>query len=388
MKVSKIIRDPIHGNIRLSELEVELLDTPQMQRLRRIKQNGLCHLVYPAMHSTRFEHSLGVLHLASVMSDHLGFTKIDREPLRAAGLLHDVGHCPFSHTTDELLAKMGCTHEMISSQLIQDSEISRVLRKYGIKPSAVSDLVLGKTEYGKIISSEIDLDRMDYLVRDAYYAGVAYGVIDVERIISGLTLKDGEIVVEEGALAAVELLLISRNMMYETVYRHHTKRIAEQMLKHALDYAYSHGGLSFEEFRFMDDLDAICTLRNFQGYPSDIMKRIDERELFKTVARVRANLFTKTVLRRITRRRDKIEEEITEELKVKPGCVLLDYPDVKSSEFRIKVDLDGELKYIREVSYLARALEKSEKEKLTICVYASPDELEKFKKFELETYLG
>jgi len=387
MNVAKIIRDPIHGNIRLSELEVDLIDTPQMQRLRRIKQNGLCHIVYPAMHSTRFEHSLGVLHLASVMSEHLGLPKTEGEEVRAAALLHDVGHCAFSHTTDDLLKRMGHTHEKISCDRIRNSEVADALIAHGIKPSSVANLVSGRTEIGKIVSSEIDLDRMDYLVRDAYYAGVAYGVIDVERIISGMRIKNRRLFVEEGSLEAVELLLISRNMMYETVYRHRTKRIAELMLKHALMFMYAKGALPFERFSRMDDVDVISLLRGFGGYPTDIIRRIEERRIFKTVASVKASSLPRPVLRRICRNTEGIERQVSEDYGIEEGYVLFDVPETKSEEFKVKIEVDEELKSIRDVSYLARSLEKSEKEKLTVRLHTLQEHVKKFKNLNLADYL-
>ncbi len=388
MKAVKIIRDPIHGNIRLNQLELDLLDTPQMQRLRRIKQNGLCHIVYPAMHSSRFEHSLGVLHLASVMSDHLSLREGESLPLRVAALLHDVGHCAFSHTTDELLSEMGHTHEKISCDVIRNSEVTHILEKYDVRPSLVADFVSGKRELGKIISSEIDLDRMDYLVRDSYYAGVAYGVIDVERIISGMRIKNRRLVVDYSSLEAVELLLISRNMMYETVYRHHTKRIAEFMLRHALAYAYESGELLFEKFRYMDDVDVISLLRCFGGYPTDIISRLDERRLFKTFSSVKASDLGSRVIRKLRKDHLKIEGEIGTDFNIEKGYVLLDYPEEKSSEFKIKIDVDGELKSIKEVSYLARSLERSEKEKIMVSLHAPQEMGKKLKEVKLKDHIN
>ena len=126
----KIIRDPIHGNISLSELEVDLVDTMYFQRLRNIKQNGFCYLVYPAMNSTRFEHSLGVMHLAGILSDHLNLKEKDKNLLRATGLLHDIGHCAFSHTLDDIIKKLGHSHEENSSRIILKTEVSDILKKY------------------------------------------------------------------------------------------------------------------------------------------------------------------------------------------------------------------------------------------------------------------
>jgi HD superfamily phosphohydrolase len=282
---------------------------------------------------------------------------------------------------------MGCTHENISCEIIINSEVTSVLKKYGIKPHLVADHVSGKGELGKIISSEIDLDRMDYLVRDSYYAGVAYGVIDVERIISGMRIKNRRIVVDEDSLEAVELLLISRNMMYETVYRHHTKRIAELMLTHAMNYAYEQGGISLEKFRVMDDIDLISLLRGFGTYPADIMNRIDERRLFKTISSLKASTLNKRVLTKIQNKCEKIEKEICGDFGVEEGYLLIDYPEEKSSEFKVKIEADGELKSIKEVSSLARSLESSEKEKIKVSLHAPPECARKLKKLNVLDYL-
>jgi len=386
MSDRKIIRDSIHGNIVLDSMEVELVDTPPMQRLRNIKQNGLCYLIYPAMNSTRFEHSLGVFHLASVMAAHLNLTERQMSIVRAAGLLHDVGHYPLSHTTDDLLSRMGFPHEKNSSRIVLETEISSILKKYGLNPKRVSDLILGEGELSKIISSEIDIDKMDYLTRDAYYAGVAYGVVDLERIIFSLKMVGGEIVVDKGGLEAVESLLISRSMMYQTVYRHHTKRIVETMLKNVLSMLLEAGRLSYDELSGMDDISLINFLRKSDEYTREIMERIDERRLFKTAYKEKLSKLEN--LGEVINNRRQIESQIAQDFGLKQGFVFVDVPEPKFSEFRVKVEVDGELKSINQISHLAKALEHSEREKLDFCVYTSPEYSEKIKDFKPEKYFN
>ncbi|HIE34154.1 MAG TPA: HD domain-containing protein [Candidatus Altiarchaeales archaeon] len=383
----KTIRDPIHGNIRLNELELELLDTSHLQRLRHIKQNGLCYLVYPAMNSTRFEHSLGVMHLAGLLADHLGLEEKDKEKVRIAGLMHDVGHCAFSHTSDDILSEIGYTHEENSSRIVMNTEIADILRDNGIDPMEISEMIKGEGNFGKIISSEIDVDKMDYLIRDSYYAGVAYGVIDLERIVYGMKLVKKELVIEKSSLEAVESLLISRNLMYQTVYRHHTKRIVEEMIKRALRYALNNKILNQEAFIRMDDIDLINTLRKSRGYSRKIMERIDKRRLFKTIFQERMELIEKNFRKDLSEERNRIEEKIREDFGIEEGYLILDIPQIKLSEFKIMVEFDNGFRRIDEVSSLAKTLEDAEMEKLTFCIYTPRKYLRKFKNFNPEKYI-
>lgn len=386
MKYVKNIRDPIHGTIYLDELELKLIDTPYMQRLRHIKQNGLCYLVYPAMNSSRFEHSLGVMHLAGLMADHLELGGHDRQKLRTAALLHDVGHCAFSHTSDDILTRRGYSHEENSSRIIRETEITDILGKHDLDPEEISSLIRGEGDLSRILSSEIDIDKMDYLIRDSYYAGVAYGTIDLERIIYGIKLMGRDLVVKKGSLEAAESLLIGRNLMYQTVYRHHTKRIIEVMFRNALESLLKNG-LGYEEFIEMDDIDLVHTLRNSRGYPGEVMKRIDERRLFKTFFQERLVLIEENFRTDMQENKRKIEENICKDLGIKKGFLLVDIPETKMSEFKILVETSEGLKRIDEVSSLAKALEKSEQEKLMLCIYTTPEFLDRMRDFNAERYI-
>jgi len=383
----KVIRDPLHGNIKLDGLFLELVDTPYFQRLRNIKQNGLCYLVYPAMNSTRFEHSLGVYHLGGLLADHLNLPEDDRIELRAACLLHDVGHGPFSHTFDELMTKHGLDHEAESTRIILKTEVSELLDAAGIAPQNVVNLIYGRGKLGKLLSSEVDVDKMDYLVRDAYYAGVTYGIIDVERLLYSIRFEKGDVLVNYGGLEAVESLLINRNMMYQTVYRHHAKRIAEAMLTHAVEKIMEDGTKPMSVFR-MDDIGLINLLRGKKGYAGDMMGRLDERRLFKNAFSEKISLLTESSVNELAENTSEVEAKIAKDYRIKPGYLLLDYPEMSMSEYRVKVKTPAGLKSIGDISQLARSLEGSEREKLTVNVYVRQEDANRLETFKPEKYFN
>ncbi|MEM4347006.1 MAG: HD domain-containing protein [Candidatus Altiarchaeota archaeon] len=386
MKKGKIIRDPIHGNIKADELEIKLIDTPEMQRLRRIKQNGFCYLIYPAMTSSRFEHSLGVMHLAGLISDHLGLNKEQRKFLRVSALLHDIGHFPFSHSSEEVLKKYGFSHEENSAEIITKSEISEILEDEGISPKEVADFIKGKGELSKLLSSEIDIDKMDYLIRDSYYAGVAYGVIDLQRVIHGIKIFDDKVVVKKSSLEAVESLLISRNLMYQTVYRHHTKRIVESMFKHALEFLFKTKKLNYKDFVNFDDFDIVSLLRKSKGYGKEMIERIDNRALFKIFFQQNVKELPENFIKKIKENSESIEKKISDDFGISQGYVLIDFPNTKLSEFEIVFETENSLRKIDEISSLANALKNSEQEKLTFCIYTPLEMKEKFKDFNIANY--
>jgi len=383
---AKTIRDPIHGNIRMDGVALALLDTWPMQRLRHIRQNGFCFLVYPAMNSTRFEHSLGVYHLGVVMADHLKLSEDEKTLLSVAGLLHDVGHGPFSHTCDEVFAAHGITHEQLSIKTVQQPPISEVLIDNGLDPEKVAEVVNSEGKLGKILSSGVDIDKMDYLIRDAYYAGVTYGVIDLARVIQTLRLFKQEVVVDLKGLEAAESLLISRNLMYQTVYRHHAKRIVESMFRHAVSTLFAEEKLSLDEFIAMDDIDLVHTLRSSGGYPEEIMRRIDERRLFKDFFSGRVSALEEVFRKELSENTQDVEEKISKDLGVPPGFLILDYPQTRLSEFKVQVEVDGCLKPISEVSPLAQSLAQSEWDKLSFHLYTTPEHLGKAKSLKPSQY--
>jgi len=382
--MNKIIRDPIHKDIDLSEVELKILDTPQMQRLRRIKQNGLAYIVYPAMNATRFEHSLGVMYLAGKVAAHLNLSKDDAQDLRLAGLLHDIGHLPFSH----LLKIKNFSHEQNSARIIKQSEIADILNFYGIKADKIISLVFGQGVYGKIISSDIDVDKMDYLNRDSYYAGVAYGIIDVDRIIRSMKFYEKNLIIDEGGLEAVEKLLIARNMMHQTVYGHHTKRIAESMFSRAYEYA----NLSIEKLCEMDDCDLLNFLENEakrtnNSYIKEILTRIKNRDLFKRFYSAKYQEIGEIFCRDIEEDKRKFEYKICDALNIPYDYLLVDLPEIRLKEYDAMIKSDEHIYKIDEISELAKALKQTEISRLSFCIYADGKYIDKQKDFIPEKFI-
>ncbi len=274
----KFIRDSLHGNLQVDEFEVKLIDTPQIQRLRRIKQLGFTYLVYPGANHTRFEHSIGSMYLASRLANSLELSDEEKEMLRVSAILHDAGHGPFSHVSESVLEE---THEELTSKLILKSELSDILSEK-FNPKDIIKLISGEGKLGHIISGDLDVDRMDYLLRDSYYTGVAYGVIDVERLIHNMKLENNIILKSKGVQAA-ESMLLARYFMYPSVYQHHTTRIINSMFRRCLYKLFEEGEIIPEKIYKYDDADIIISARNKKGFIADMMHRLDNRKLFKTV---------------------------------------------------------------------------------------------------------
>jgi len=239
------IVDPIHDFIRIYELELKVIDTPIFQRLRRIRQLAGAHLVYPSAQHSRFEHSLGVMHLAGqaaiVLKDKGLLNSNDAANLRLAGLLHDIGHGPFSHLFEEVLErKKKISHEEIGKKLILKTEIGDSLTKYGFDKKFLSELAFGNSKYpfmNEIISGGLSADIMDYLPRDGYFTGAEHAKIDFKRIIQSLDVHEKKLSLDRSALYSFESMMISRYQMFKAVYFHKTVRSAEVMLLESMSLA-------------------------------------------------------------------------------------------------------------------------------------------------------
>ncbi|MFH1750184.1 MAG: HD domain-containing protein [Candidatus Micrarchaeota archaeon] len=300
----KIIRDAIHEDIELNDLEIALVDTPEMQRLRLIKQLSLAYLVYPSAHHTRFEHSLGTFHLTKMLSDRLIKEEGERQKLRISALLHDVGHFAFSHLPEGLIMReTGKDHEQIGAQKILSGEIAAVLERHGISPKDV--LKAYKGAGGKIISSDLGTDRMDYLLRDAYFTGVGYSIIDAQRLLLSLSFKAGRLVLQEKGLLAAESLLVSRYLMFNAVYNHHAVRIATSMLEKALDLSLQDGRLSIQELINGTDEAVLLGLKD-----EPLISMIQRRKLYKVAYESQSFSFKGTE----ESAKKRIEDALSEEL--------------------------------------------------------------------------
>lgn len=236
----KIINDPVYGFISIPyDIIFDLLSHPYLQRLRRIKQMALAHLVYPGALHTRLHHALGAMHLMCMALETLRgkghrITEEEAEAATIAILLHDAGHGPFSHALEHTIVE-GVSHEDISAHIMD-----RLNEEFGGRLSLAIRIFKGthkKKFLHQLVSGQLDMDRMDYLNRDSFYSGVSEGVIGFDRIIKMLNVKDDQLVVEEKGIYSIEKFLVARRLMYWQVYLHKTVVVAEQMLIKALHRA-------------------------------------------------------------------------------------------------------------------------------------------------------
>ena len=238
------IRDPVHGYIRMTEVEKELIDSPFVQRLRKIHQLAGSYLVYPGATHTRFEHVIGTMHVAGLIADALvRGSEIDSDlvqQVRIAALLHDVGHGPFSHMYEEVLTAE--SHEEISQRVILETSIRDIINSNGFSPVKMSEFAIGRLKtrapfLNEIIAGSLSADMMDYLPRDSYFTGVEYGKVDAQRVMNSLHVAGGHLVIDDAALYAYEALLLARYEMFKAVYFHRTVRAAELMLVRSMQLA-------------------------------------------------------------------------------------------------------------------------------------------------------
>ena len=381
----KFIRDSVYGDIMLNEIEVEVMDNPQFQRLRRIKQLGLISLIYPGANHTRFEHSIGTMHIASKLADKLDLNQEDKELVRISALLHDIGHGPFSHVSEGVLS---FPHEELTKYVIKNTAIRDIVeKKFDI--DKIIEIINGEGKFGPIVSGELDADRMDYLLRDSHYTGVAYGIIDYERIISNINLNK-QLSLDIKGVQAAEGALVSRYFMYPSVYQHHTTRIVNSMFRRGLKKLIDRGVINENDMYKYDDADIIGIFRNSEGYPKEIMERLDNRNIFKRVKTIRLDNFkTPEKLYKIGNKElRKAEEEIAMDYDIDKDYVILniaEYP--RFDEMKTEVSVDGKLYPLTEISNIIAALSKARFNIPDISLYVPEEEKSKFKKFKMEHYL-
>ena len=337
----EIIRDPLWNNIRLDPLAFELIDTPAFQRLRYVRQLGLAFLVYPGATHSRFEHALGTYHLArrtlTLFEEQDEYNRIGDEEcqlIRVAALLHDIGHYPFSHALEEIGAMH---HEAVARPLICDGEVAEVLRRElgPNAPERIVALIRGESEspLQGLISGSIDLDKLDYLRRDAFMCGVSYGEIDVDRLINALTLVGDPVTGEprvgmvEKGLSALESLLFARYQMYRNVYWHHAVRSATAMYKRLVADAIDTGALDARTLAGFTDEGLLHAIG--QRAPSPLLARLRRRQLYKRAFECPAADLQPDAGEWIADDRAvtvAVEDALARELGLEPGDLLLDYP--------------------------------------------------------------
>ncbi len=362
----KSIQDPVWGYLEVPEGIDRVIDTYDFQRLHGIKQLGMCYLVFPGAVHTRFQHSIGTMHLASELGKRLG-SKYQRE-LAIAGLLHDVGHFPLSHSFESFFEeKIGKSHEDVSADVIRgkvgDGGLMESLLKAQTDPEVVVDILSGRKEEfsveSSIISGPLDADEMDYLMRDSYFTGAGNTSFSMRRLID-IIRTDGKILyIEDKGLTSVESVLISRLLMHKSVYFHKTVRIAQKMIEKALENFTGDAHLLYRlnDYTFLDRLSKDSECKN-------IIDLISRRKLYKVVYKTDWNREFNPVL----------EKEFYNQY----PDLLLDYIppysflDRKKAKNEVKIGRNGELTDVKDVSPLLNALYESFN-KRSLYVYGSTE---------------
>lgn len=347
---NRVVHDAVHGSVTFSREFQPFLDTAEMQRAGRIKQLGLANLVFPGANHTRLEHMIGAFHLASRFCDVLGIRDADRKLILVSALLHDIGHLPFSHTFEEVVReRLGMSHMDITASVIrsemdiipeQDRQqlqgtksIKECIETLSLEPRQVAEIV--RSEKGmrgvagyvtSLIHGPVDVDQMDYLMRDSHYTGVAPGRVDADRIIQTSEIMGGRMLVRRAGIPAVEGLIVSRILMNTAVYFHKTVRIAELMLTRAVE-TLDDEALS-DTVKDTDDV-LMCRLMQKGGYAAEIALRLRYRRLFKPAFIAAPSELTedeRSALAETVRRNGiaELEEELCERAHLPPGHVLID----------------------------------------------------------------
>lgn len=373
----KNIQDALHGYIELSDEEVNVLDSSEMQRLRRIRQLGLSSLVYPSATHTRFQHSLGVMHLAGKFSYSLGLDDRNREELRIAGLLHDSGHGPFSHASEVVAEKHGMSHEDLSCKVADKLEDS-----YSADADRVKKIIKGELEIGNVVAGDIDADRMDYLMRDAHASGLKHGQIDYETIIRLAEIDSRRLVFDRKAVQALESLFTARFHMMKTLYQHHTSMIAEKMLQRSLENFLEEGN-EVDKLMQMDDYTAHSQLNRSNGVASDLYRRINDRKLYKRAIVWGAEEISREGLKSVKKRINdprKLERRIAEEASVPAHEVIIDTPSIPDTgKLDVKIKSGNSVRPLSRFSPIPEALEDARWRNVALRVYAPEQRLEEIK---------
>src|SRR5215211_2855524 len=315
--VATTIRDALYDRIPLSEPELAIISTTTFLRLERIQQLGFVSRIWPGAKHTRYEHSLGVLHLARLAVDHLRslatgawITDEDARVIAAAALLHDVGHYPFSHAIEELGPPI-LSHEEVGRRLIADSDITPILRDaWGVDPARVASVVAPRGRLltqadmvlRQVLSGPLDVDKLDYLPRDARACNVPYGGVDTARLIDSLTIVRIErpggdatlrIAIGEKGISPLHSLINARQEMFDNVYWHHTNRACMVMLLRATQEALIVGELQPEELIEHDD-DSLLTRLTSDAMPAPtqrLARGLRDRQIYKRAVEIGSRAF-------------------------------------------------------------------------------------------------
>ena len=364
------IIDPIHDFVRVYDNELKIIDTPIFQRLRRIRQLSGAHLIYPGAQHTRFEHSLGVMHIASMAGQALAEKGIvssdDIQNLRLAGLLHDIGHGPFSHLFEEIFEeKRKISHEDLGRDIILKTEIGDIISKNGFDKKLITKLAFGDSKLqfmNEIISGVLSADMMDYLLRDGYFTGAEHAKIDHHRLTHSLDVYKNKLALDKSSLVNFETMMISRYQMFKAVYFHKTVRAGEVMLLEAMDLAEGELGLSsmnLDEYLQLSDDVILAKLLNLPEHNSKLKasKKIAtdylNRNLFKSV--FESTLTGKAITKK---RMQELRGEVSKKSKIDINEIFVDSsntpsiplsPSKKESKSIILLENDGNKTTAKEI---------------------------------------
>ena len=300
-----------------------------------IRDRSGAHLTYPGAQHTRFEHSLGVLHIASMAGESLHSKELmsneDVQNIRFAALLHDIGHGPFSHLFEEVLQRKKQNHEEIGKQIILKSEIGDIISKSGYDKKLIHNLAVGqsKMQYlNEIVSGALSADMMDYLLRDGYFTGAEHAKIDHHRLTHSLDVYKNKLALDSSALVNFETMMISRFQMFKAVYFHKTVRAGEVMMLEAMSLAGNELGLSslkIDEYVKLTDEVVLEKLMSLPETNSDLKaaKKIatdyQDRKLFKCV--FERSLTGKSLSKK---RQDELRQKIAKKSKISPNQIFID----------------------------------------------------------------
>jgi len=298
------VRDPVWGNIGLSRAMLRLVESPEFQKLARIRQLGPTSLVYPGATHTRLSHSLGVFHISRRMIGVLvrrgTGPSVNLEGVKAflcAALLHDIGHFPYAHSFKDLAVER---HETLMARLVTGGNLGKVIRReLGVEPDAVAAIVDQRWPYRGVVdvgffrgilSGVVDPDKLDYLNRDAYFCGVPYGIQDVDFVLEEVyPHPERSVAISRKGLTALENVLFSKYLMYKTVYWHKTVRIATAMIKKAVTLALRDGAIRKEDLYWLDDEEFFARFTRDKHPAFRLVEDVKERRLYKQVRRVSFN---------------------------------------------------------------------------------------------------
>jgi len=340
------IKDPVHGYVYITEAEKQLIDSYPFQRLHRLRQLAGSEFVYSGANHTRFEHSIGVMYLAGKVTENQNLSQLLSEEeiqiVRMAALLHDVGHGPFSHVFEHLLVKfLNKTHEDMTRWIIQKSELRDIISGLGYDADAIGKLAVGelrrrgKAFLDQIIQSAVDVDKLDFVVRDTYHTGAEYGYVDIFRLIHMLDVLGENLAVDVGALSALESFVLARLESFRSIYFHRVGRAAQIMLATAMEEAKDELGLvdfdSPEDYLALNDYTVWTMLKECKK-SRGIIEKLERRRLLKCAYDRTFHVREKMVpsIFSVDEVREQMRNKIASEAGVEPQAIVIDVPTVPS----------------------------------------------------------